>query len=125
MSRVPARFDPTIHAAHRLRVCGLLADLKELEFAVLRDALSLSDSVLSKQLAILVQAGYVRSRRAKRDSRQRVWLALTPGGRRAFSGHVAALREIVGDADQRQASPATRSGSEAGAARPIVAEGMG
>lgn len=124
MRHVPA-FDATIHAAHRLRICGLLADLKELEFAVLRDTLSLSDSVLSKQLAILAQAGYVRSRRAKRDSRQRVWLALTPEGRRAFAGHVAALREIVGDQDERKALPAARAEPGPGAAEPSIVWGMG
>lgn len=92
----PARFDATIHAPHRLRICALLADVKELEFGTLRDVLSVSDSVLSKQLALLADAEYVRSRRAKRDARQRVWLALTREGRDAFDAHVAALREIVG-----------------------------
>lgn len=97
-----ARFDSTIHAPHRLRICALLADVKELEFGTLRDTLSLSDSVLSKQLAVLAQAGHLRSRRAKRDARQRVWVAFTPQGRKAFGAHVAALREIVGDAEQEQ-----------------------
>lgn len=97
-----ARFDPTIHAPHRLRICALLADVKELEFGTLRDVLSVSDSVLSKQLAVLAEAGYVRSRHAKRDRRQRVWLALTREGRDAFGAHVAALREIVGDAGEEE-----------------------
>ncbi len=97
-----ARFDPTIHAPHRLRICALLAEVKELEFGTLRDTLSLSDSVLSKQLAVLAEAGYVGSRRAKRDSRQRVWLALTGEGGEAFSCHVSALREIVGEAQDEQ-----------------------
>jgi hypothetical protein len=48
------RFDPVVHAPHRLRVCSLLADVHELEFAVLRDTLSVSDSVLSKQLGELI-----------------------------------------------------------------------
>lgn len=95
-----ARFDPVIHAPHRLRICGLLADVKELEFGVLREALSVSDSVLSKQLTVLTGAGYLRSRRAKRDARQRVWLALTPEGRESFAAHVAELREIVGNIDE-------------------------
>lgn len=100
MSR-SARFDPVIHAPHRLRICGLLADVKELEFGVLREALSVSDSVLSKQLTVLADAGYVRSRRAKRAARQRVWLTLTPEGREGFAAHVAALREIVGNTGEQ------------------------
>jgi len=31
-----------------------------------------------------------------RDTRQRVWLRLTPAGRSAYRGHVAALHRIVG-----------------------------
>jgi DNA-binding MarR family transcriptional regulator len=91
----PARFNSTIHAPHRLRICATLADAKEVEFGTLRDLLAVSDSVLSKQVAVLAEAGYVRSRRAKRDTRQRVWLALTEEGRACFRAHVAALREIV------------------------------
>ncbi len=107
-------FDARIHAPHRLRICALLDDVRELEFAVLRDTLSLSDSVLSKQLAVLADAGFIRSRRAKRDRRQRMWLALTGEGRRAFAAHVAALRAIVGDEGERTGSaltPATRVGA--------------
>jgi DNA-binding MarR family transcriptional regulator len=109
MSGARTRFDRTIHAPHRLRVCSMLAEVKELEFATLRDTLSLSDSVLSKQVAVLTQAGYVRSRRAKREARQRVWLALTREGRAAFAGHVAALREIVGEGSEQDSAPVKRT----------------
>ena len=90
-------FDPTIHAPNRLRICGALAGAEELEFGTLRDLLGLSDSALSKQLTVLVDAGYVAERRAVRDSRKRLWVGLTAEGRGAFRGHVAALRDIVGD----------------------------
>jgi len=104
----------------------VLDDVKEVEFAVLRDTLALSDSLLSKQLTILGQAGYLRSRRAKRDSRQRVWLALTREGHAAFAEHVAALREIVGEeggrtiAETDEGTVPARSWS-----RPAVARGTG
>ena len=126
MSGASPRFDATIHAANRLRICAVLDDVKEVEFAVLRDTLALSDSLLSKQLTILGQAGYLRSRRAKRDSRQRVWLALTREGHAAFAEHVAALREIVGEeggrtiAETDEGTVPARSWS-----RPAVARGTG
>jgi len=114
-----AHFDPIIHAPHRLRICAMLADVKELEFAVLRDTLSLSDSVLSKQVAVLAQAGYLRSRRAKRDARQRVWLALNGEGRKAFTAHIAELRDIVGaGADAPDSRPSRGSARSAPASRP-------
>jgi len=121
MSR-QARFDPIIHAPHRLRICALLADIKELEFGPLRDALSVSDSVLSKQLAVLVEAGYVRSRRARRDARQRVWLTLTPEGLERFRTHVAALHEIVGDGAEPEQAARPRHASGLFGPAPGLAE---
>lgn len=91
-----ARFDQLIHPAHRLRICATLEPFDEYEFSALRDVVGVSDSVLSKQLSILMDAQYVTQRRATRDGRRRVWLALSPQGRTAFGGHVRALRDIVG-----------------------------
>ena len=41
--------------------------------------LDISKSALSKHLSALADAGYVEQRRAVRDTRQRLWLSLTPG----------------------------------------------
>src|ERR1019366_9171172 len=47
---VTARPDPLIHPITRLSICGLLAAGADwVEFAALRDAAGISDSVLSKQ----------------------------------------------------------------------------
>lgn len=67
------------------------------EMSVIKDAVGLSASALSKQVAALVEAGYVRQQRARHDSR-RIWLTLTPRGRGAYRGHVRALREIIAEA---------------------------
>jgi DNA-binding MarR family transcriptional regulator len=93
-------FDELIHPPHRLRICATLEPFDEYEFSALRDVVGVSDSVLSKQLAIMMDARYVTRRRATRDGRQRVWLRLTEQGRAAFAGHVRALREIVGQLDR-------------------------
>lgn len=39
-----ARFDEAIHAPLRLRICGLLRRVDQLDFAVLRDTLEVSDA---------------------------------------------------------------------------------
>lgn len=97
-----ARFDETIHAPVRLRICGLLRPVDDLDFAVLRDTLEISDATLSKHLKTLAAAGYVSSRKAasagRGDSRQITWLSLTKAGRSAFAAHVQALQEIAGSA---------------------------
>jgi DNA-binding MarR family transcriptional regulator len=82
---------------------ALLAAADWAEFAFVRDQLELSDSALSKQLSTLEEAGYVELERPVRDRRRRVRARLTPAGRAAFAGHVAALREIVATADAEQA----------------------
>lgn len=91
-------FDLVIHAPIRLRMCAALELVQEIEFGTLVTMLGISKSALSKQIAVLTDAGYVTQRRAVRDTRQRVWLALTAPGRTAYRGHVAALHRIVGDA---------------------------
>ncbi|QRX97323.1 transcriptional regulator [Streptomyces noursei] len=89
-------FDTTIHAPNRLRICALLDTAGEAEFAVVQEQLDVSASVLSKHVTVLMEAGYVEQRKAVRNTRQRVWLRLTPGGRQAYQAHLAALRAIVG-----------------------------
>ena len=88
--------DPVIHAPNRLQICALLMPLEEAEFRVLREELGVSDSVLSKQLRRLREAGYLRLRGAAVNGRQHKWAGLTPKGRRAFAAHVAALHELAG-----------------------------
>lgn len=94
-ARIEPRFDELIHAPKRLRICALLAATAAVEFATLREAIESSDSVLSKHLTALEQAGYVTTRRQVRSSRHHVWANLTPTGRKAYDAHVAALRAIT------------------------------
>ncbi|MGW4643481.1 winged helix-turn-helix domain-containing protein [Sphaerisporangium sp. NPDC004334] len=90
-----AELDPVIHAPVRLRVVSLLAAVEEAEFAFVRDEVEVSDSVMSKHAAALESAGYVAIRKGHVGKRPRTWLRLTPEGRRAYTSHVAALRDIV------------------------------
>jgi len=90
-------FDEVIHAPVRLRICAALDPVREIEFGALLTLLHISKSALSKHISVLTDAGYLTQRRAVRDTRRRLWLGLTPTGRSAYHGHVAALRRIVGD----------------------------
>lgn len=90
------RFDTVIHAPNRLQICAFLAPLQEAEFQVLRDELNVSDSVLSKHLKQLEEAGYVTFRKGAVNGRQRMWAILTTPGRRAFAGHVEELQRLAG-----------------------------
>ncbi|MGY1839878.1 MULTISPECIES: transcriptional regulator [unclassified Modestobacter] len=96
MTAVEPRFDAVVHAPPRLQVCGLLAAVDSMDFPAVRDAVGVSDSVLSKHVKQLEEAGYVQVRKATIASRQRTSLALTRAGRVAFDAHVAELRRIAG-----------------------------
>jgi DNA-binding MarR family transcriptional regulator len=98
-----ARFDELIHPSTRLSIVALLAASDWVEFAFVRDQLRLSDSALSKQLSILEEARYIHIERPVSDRRRRVRARLTPAGRTAFHGHVAALRAIVDSAEAENA----------------------
>lgn len=90
--------DPVIHAPARLQIAAVLAGVSEAEFAAVRDLVGVSDSVLSKHLSALAEAGYVRLRKAAANGRQRTWLTLTRDGARAFRAHVAALQALAASA---------------------------
>ena len=90
-----ARPDPLIHPITRLSICGLLAAGADwVEFAALRDAAGISDSVLSKQSRVLEEAGYVDVRKGAVGRRPRTWFRLTGEGRRAVQGHLAWLAQL-------------------------------
>lgn len=94
-----ARLDTIIHAPNRLKICAFLTPLQEAEFQVLRDELEVSDSVLSKHLKQLEDAGYVAFRKGAVNGRQRMWAKLTKSGRQAFSGHIEELQRLAGVID--------------------------
>ncbi|WP_239021740.1 winged helix-turn-helix domain-containing protein [Nocardioides jishulii] len=96
MSAPEARFDALVHAPHRLQICAALDTVDQAEFALLRDSLGVSDSVLSKQVKALEDAGYVKVSKGLVERRTRTWVAFTRSGRQAYRGHVAALRAMIG-----------------------------
>lgn len=100
MSPPAPQLDPVIHAPARLQIASLLSAVNEAEFSFLRDAVKVSDSVLSKHLSQLAEAGYVRLRKAPFGGRQRTWISLTREGRRVFVAHVKALEALVQAADR-------------------------
>ncbi len=97
-AQVPV-FDEVIHSPVRLRVCGLLRKVDQLEFAVIRDTLGVTDAHLSKNLKVLSEAGYLtvnkESSPVRRDARRLTWASLTPAGQQKLEAHLAALAQIA------------------------------
>jgi DNA-binding MarR family transcriptional regulator len=117
---VTARPDPLIHPITRLSICGLLAAGADwVEFAALRDAAGISDSVLSKQSRVLEEAGYVEVRKGAVGRRPRTWFRLTAAGRQALQGHLAWLAQLeqavsAGVGGAEQSGPGPEDGEPAG-----------
>lgn len=91
-----AQFNAIIHAPGRLQICAILTATDTAEFSMLRDSIGVSDSVLSKHIRQLEEAGYVKVSKLASEGRQRTWLAMTPAGRAAFAAHTAELVRLAG-----------------------------
>jgi len=96
----PVALDPQLHAPARLQIATVLANVDSAEFSRLREIAGVSDSVLSKHLSGLVEAGYVRLTKSALDGRQRTWASFTRAGRQAFAAHMRALQALVASAEQ-------------------------
>ena len=94
-----ALLDMVLHPPARLQIAAVLARTSQAEFSRLREITQVSDSVLSKHLAAMVDAGYVSLTKAPLGGRQRTWASFTRPGRKAFAAHMLALQEIVAAAE--------------------------
>ncbi|MFZ2504408.1 MAG: transcriptional regulator [Nocardioides sp.] len=110
MTGQTAAFDEVIHAPHRLRICAMLAAVDSMEFGAIRDDLRVADSVLSKQLKVLVEAGYVQLDKPQgRGGKVRTWAHLTRSGRAALAGHLAELRRLTSLIEAQPEMPDSRA----------------
>jgi DNA-binding transcriptional ArsR family regulator len=98
------RLDDVIHAPVRLSIMSALAAADRADFRFLRELVEVSDSLLSKHMALLEDAGYVEVIKGYHGKRPRTWFTLTGTGRAAFDAYLAALREIVGTAASQPSS---------------------
>jgi DNA-binding MarR family transcriptional regulator len=92
-----SRLDDLIHQPVRFSIMAALAAAAELEFGFVRDAIEISDSLLSRYVTQLEDAGYVRVRKGHVGKRPRTWLALSERGRDAYAAHLGALQAIAGE----------------------------
>lgn len=90
--------DPVIHAPNRLQICCMLAAADTIDFATIRESLDVSESVLSKHVKLLEEAGYLTIRKTPSGGRVRTWLTLSAAGRKALKGHLAALNTLIASA---------------------------
>lgn len=87
--------DPILSTPKKLAAIGMLANVRRVEFAYIRDHLELSDSDLSKQMSALAEAGYVVAKKTGRGRDRKTWYSITPAGSHALTTHLEALNALV------------------------------
>jgi len=92
------RLDTHLQNPVRFSIVAALDRATTLGFREVREAIEVTDSALSKQVALLEAAGYVSVGKAFTGKTPRTSLTLTRQGREAWRAHLAALREIAGQA---------------------------
>ncbi|MBZ9963414.1 transcriptional regulator [Mesorhizobium sp. BR1-1-2] len=94
--------DDIIHQSTRLRIMAALNTLERreaLEFTQLKAMIETTDGNLGAHLDTLAKAGYVDVEKLFIERRPRTRIRATTIGRRAFRGHIAFLRKIIGEAE--------------------------
>ena len=90
------QLNEVVHSPVRFSIMAALAKAESLDFKDLRDAMQVSDSVLSKQLAILEKAEFVKIKKSFAGKFPRTSANLTVAGRNVWAAHLQTLREIAG-----------------------------
>ncbi|GGN43175.1 MarR family transcriptional regulator [Streptomyces kronopolitis] len=106
MTDTPVGLDPVIHPLPKLSICALLAAGPQwVDFRTVREATGLSDSMVSKHSRALEEAGYIEIRKGGTGRRPRTWFRMTPLGQDRYSGHVAALQQLLQHEPDQNAGP--------------------
>ncbi|WP_091465918.1 winged helix-turn-helix domain-containing protein [Paenarthrobacter nitroguajacolicus] len=90
------KLNELIHSPVRFSIMAALSRAESLDFKDLRDAIQVSDSVLSKQLSILEKAEFVKIKKSFAGKMPRTSASLTAAGRDVWAAHLQTLREIAG-----------------------------
>lgn len=91
----------------RLSIVAALVDVERAGFALVRDSVEVSDSMLSKQVAQLEQVGYVDVDKGRVGRQSRTWLRITSSGQAAYRRHVRALLSIASITESEELTTST------------------
>src|SRR5690625_3987549 len=87
--------DPVIHPPKRLAVMAILAHSSDADFTFLRAHLRVSDSVLSKHMSVLIDAGYVSVNKTGRGRGSVTTYRITKDGTKAYRAYRETLDTLL------------------------------
>jgi DNA-binding HxlR family transcriptional regulator len=79
----------------RLAIMSVLFVREEVDFNELKDMLGVTDGNLATHVAVLERHRYLKVKKLFVGRKPRTTYTMTDTGRKAFSGHVDALEEII------------------------------
>ena len=74
---------------------SMLAASPELSFTEMRDTLKMTDGNLTTHIRTLQEAGYVSVTKSFQNNRPLTTCSLTSAGKKAFTGYINLLEEII------------------------------
>ena len=89
------QLDRVIHEKGRLAIMSMLAASPELSFTEMRDTLKMTDGNLTTHIRTLQEAGYVSVTKSFQNNRPLTTCSLTSAGKKAFTGYINLLEEII------------------------------
>lgn len=89
------QLDRVIHEKGRLAIMSMLAASPELSFTEMRDALNMTDGNLTTHIRTLQEAGYLSVTKSFQNNRPLTTCSLTAAGKKAFTGYINLLEQIV------------------------------
>ena len=89
------QLDRVIHERGRLAIMSLLAATPQLSFTEMRDTLNMTDGNVTAHIRTLQEAGYIAVTKAFQGGRPLTSYSLTLAGRKAFTGYINLLEQIV------------------------------
>jgi DNA-binding MarR family transcriptional regulator len=89
------QLDRVIHEKGRLAIMSMLAASPELSFIEMRDALNMTDGNLTTHIRTLQESGYISISKSYQNNRPHTTCSLTPSGKKAFTGYINLLEQII------------------------------
>ena len=90
------RLDDVIHSRVRLSIMAALAGVDRIDFGYLRELVQVSDSLLSKHMTTLKNAGYIEVIKGYHGRRPVPGIPFPTGAAPLTPGYIVVLNEIVG-----------------------------
>ncbi|MGQ0827494.1 MAG: winged helix-turn-helix domain-containing protein [Bacteroidota bacterium] len=87
--------DPLLHSQLRLSVMSLLINVKEADFAFLKEKTKATAGNLSVQISKLTEADYIIVTKTFRDNYPQTSCRITKKGIKAFEEYVAAIQVYI------------------------------